>query len=168
MEAVVLAAPMVVPAVEVHPHLVAVPVVLGVTTSQVAVEAVPATPQFFAALHIWSKPAVAAEAGAALNRIVVALVVEAAVELAKTVQLVEAAAVAAVVEVPVGQLEVRLELELIRAESERPMRAEMAEIAQVPMRIRAPVAEALAKPVAVAEVLRRMRLLQAAVVVVPH
>jgi len=95
-------------------------------------------------------------------------VVEAEAPLAKTVELVEAAVVAAVVEVPVGQLEVRLELELIRAESERPMRAEMAEIAQVPMRIRALVAEVLAKPVAVAEVLRRMKLLPAAVVVVPH
>ena len=48
------------------------------------------------------------------------------------------------------------------------MRAEMAEITQVSMRIRALGAEVLAKPVAVAEVLRRMKLVQAAVVVVPH
>ena len=115
MEAVALAAPMVVPAVEVHPHLVAVPVVLGVTTSQVAVEAVAATPQFFAALHIWSKPAVAAAAVAALKRAVLALVVEAAVELPKTVYL-EVAAAAVAVEVPVGQLEVRVEVELMRAD----------------------------------------------------
>ncbi len=168
MEAVVLAAPMVVPAVEVHLHLVAVPVVPWVTTSQVAVEAVLATPQFFAALHISSKPAVEAGAVDPLKRLVVALVVEAEAQLAKTVQLVEAAAVAAVVEVPVGQLEVRLELELIRAESERRIQVEMAEMPQVSMRIRVLVAEALAKPVAVAEVLRRMKLLQAAVGVVPH
>ncbi len=61
-----------------------------------------------------------------------------------------------------------VELELIRAIPDYPMRVEMAEIARVPMQIRALVAEVLAKPVAVAEVLRRMKLLQAAVVVVPH
>ena len=112
MEAVVLPAPapMVVPAVEVHPHWVAVPVVLRVTLSQVAVEAVPATPQFFAALHILSKPAAAAAAGAALKRAMVALVVEAAVELPKTVYL-ELAAAAVAVAVPADQLEVRVEME---------------------------------------------------------
>ena len=77
-----------------------------VTASQVAVEAVPATPQFFAALHISSKPAAAAAAGAALKGAVVALVVEAAVELPKTVYLELAAAA-----VPADQLEVRVEME---------------------------------------------------------
>ena len=83
-------------------------VVLRVTLSQVAVEAVPATPQFFAALHILSKPAAAA--GAALKRAMVALVVEAAVELPKTVYL-ELAAAAVAVAVPADQLEVRVEME---------------------------------------------------------
>ena len=41
-------------------------------------------------------------------------------------------------------------------------------IVRVPMRIQALVAEVLAKPVAVAEVLRTLKLVQAAVVVVPH
>ena len=156
---------MVVPAVEVHPHLGVVPVVLRVTVRQVAVEAVPATPQFFAALPISSKPAAAAAAADPLKRVVVARVVEVEVQLAKTVQRVEAAAV---VEVPVGPLEVRLEVEVIQAESDRPIQVEMVEITRVPMRIRVAVAEVLAKPVAVAEVLRRLKMVQAAVVVVPH
>ena len=52
MEAAAVAAPMVVPVVEVHPHLVGALVVLGVTPRQVVVVAVAASPQFFAALHI--------------------------------------------------------------------------------------------------------------------
>ena len=67
-----------------------------------------------------------------------------------------------------GQLQVRVEVELMRADPDWPMRAETAEMPQVPMRIRALVAEVLAKPVAVAGVLRRLKLLQAAVVVVRH
>ena len=67
-----------------------------------------------------------------------------------------------------GQLQVGVELELMRADPDWPMRAETAEMPQVPMRIRALVAEVLAKPVAVGEVLRRVKLVQAAVVVVPH
>ncbi len=52
--------------------------------SQVAVEAEAATPQFFAALHISSKPAVEVEAVDPVKRVVVALAVEAEAQLAKT------------------------------------------------------------------------------------
>lgn len=145
--------------------MVAVPVVQRVTPSQVAVEAVAATPQFFAVLHIWSRLAAAAAVVDPVKRVVVALVAAVEAQLVKTVQRVEAAAV---VEVPVGQLEVRLEVEVMRAESDRPIQAEMEEIARVPMRIRVAVAEVLAKPAAVAVVLRRLKMVQAAVVVDPH
>ncbi len=67
-----------------------------------------------------------------------------------------------------GQLEVRLEVEVMRAESEQLMRAEMADIARLRMRIRVAVVEALAKPVVVVVVLRPLKQVQAAVVVVPH
>ncbi len=74
----------------------------------------------------------------------------------------------AVVEVPVGQLQVRVEVEAMRVQADRPIRAEMAEIALLPMRIRVAVAEVPAKLVAVAEVLRRLKMVQAVVVMVPH
>ena len=67
-----------------------------------------------------------------------------------------------------GQLEVRLEAEAMQVKSERPTRVEMVEMPRVPMRIRAAVAEAPAKPVAVAEVLRRLKQVQAAAAAVPH
>ena len=67
---------MVVPAVVAHPHLAAALVVPWVTTSQVAVVVVVATPQFLVALPISSKPAAVAAAGEAIKRAVVVLAVE--------------------------------------------------------------------------------------------
>lgn len=100
--------------------------------------------------------------------VVVALEVEVEVQLEpnlpKTVELHPEV----VVEAPMGQLQVGVEVEVMRAESDWPMRVEMAEMLRVPMRIRVAEAEALAKPVAVAEVLRQPKRVLVVAVAVRH
>ena len=67
-----VAVPMVVPVVAVHPHLVVALVGPGVTASQAVVVAAAVSPQFFEAPHILSKPAAVVVAVDRLNRVVAA------------------------------------------------------------------------------------------------